>query len=572
MNAVPARSTDIGRAPLPLAAAVVVAAIGGIVLDRAFPDLGWWPCALLGVALVLVAAQGRRVGGALLVGFVFGAAFYFPHVEWATLFLGPLPWSALATVMALWCAAGTALIALGYRWMPRVWSSVPGRLLFVPAAIAGLWTAREGIASVWPYGGFSWGRVAFSQSDSPFSPLFAWIGVAGVTFAMVFLAALIVAAIQESIVAVRRRAPGERGIPAWTAAAAAIVVAITLLLSAVPSWTALPGTSESGDGTPATIRIGAVQGNTQASYFDPPDNVGDNLIGQVAATEPVYEQDVDVVIWPEGASDVDPLRDPGAAALWDEVSRRADAPLIGGTITARVQPDGTTRYFNTVILWRAGLGQLDFYDKKHPVPFGEYVPDRAIWRTFAPDLIDLIQREYTPGTTDAVVDLGAGDPASEFAGVLAGNAICFDIVDDQLLTEMIEQGAQIVLAETNNADFGRTDESIQQLAIARIRAIETARTVINISTVGTSAVILPDGTIAQQLETYTSAVMVADVPLRTTVTPAVLIGRQLEWLACGLGLSALLISALAARGRRGEESQALFRPGLRASSPRRARR
>ena len=116
---------------------------------------------------------------------------------------------------------------------------------------------------------------------------------------------------------------------------------------------------------------------------------------------------------------------------------------------------------------------------------------------------------------------------------------------------MIEQGAQIVFAETNNADFGRTDESVQQLALARIRAIETARTVVNISTVGTSAVILPDGTILQQLEWYTTAVMVADVPLRATVTPAVLIGRQLEWLACGLGLGALLISGLTTRRRRG---------------------
>jgi apolipoprotein N-acyltransferase len=504
--------------------------------------------------MVLVAAQGRTVGAALLVGFVFGAAFYFPHVEWAALFLGPLPWSALAVVMALWCALGTAAITLAYRWTPRIWPSAAGRLLLLPAAIAGLWTAREAIASVWPYGGFSWGRVGFSQSDSPFSPLFAWIGVSGVGFVVVFLTALAVAAGQEALAERRRRTPGTDA-GSIAPALGALVTTAALILIVVPPWTSLPGTTAATVGGPETLRIGAVQGDTKASYFDPPEFLGDNLRGQVAATEPVYDEDVDLVVWPEGASDTDPLRDEQAAQQWDEVSLRADAPLIGGTVTSRQDPDGTIHFYNTVILWRAGEGELDFYDKKHPVPFGEYVPNRAFWRLFAPELIDLVQREYTPGTTDAVMDIGAGDPGSEFAGVLAGNAICFDIVDDQLLTEMIEQGAQIVLAETNNADFGHTDESVQQLAIARIRAIETARTVVNISTVGTSAIILPDGTIQQQLETYTPDVMIADVPLRTTLTPAVLFGRQLEWLICALGLAALVIAGAAIRRSPGQLSR-----------------
>ena len=67
------------------------------------------------------------------------------------------------------------------------------------------------------------------------------------------------------------------------------------------------------------------------------------------------------------------------------------------------------------------------------------------------------------------------------------------------MTDMVRQGAEVVFAQTNNADFGRTDESVQQLAIARIRAIELAQTVVNISTVGTSAVILADGAIIDQL-------------------------------------------------------------------------
>ena len=210
-----------------------------------------------------------------------------------------------------------------------------------------------------------------------------------------------------------------------------------------------------------------------------------------------------------------------------------DAPLVAQGVTQR---DGL--FHNTAMLWRAGEGALDFYDKKHPVPFGEYIPDRAFWRPFAPDLIDLIQREYTPGTTDNVFDID---------GVIAGINICFDIVDDQILTDSVREGAQIIFASSNNADFGRTDESVQQLAIARIRAIELGRSVVNISTVGISAMIAPDGSIVQELPWYEPGAMVDDMPLSSTTTPAVFAGRQVEWFVSLLGLATLVLAGVAQR-------------------------
>jgi apolipoprotein N-acyltransferase len=176
------------------------------------------------------------------------------------------------------------------------------------------------------------------------------------------------------------------------------------------------------------------------------------------------------------------------------------------------------------------------------VPFGEYIPDRAFWRPFAPELIDLVQREYTPGVTDSVFDLG---------DVIVGVNICFDIVDDQLMTESVEDGAQVIFAQSNNADFGRTDESVQQLAIARVRALELGRSVVNISTVGTSAIMLADGTTIAQLPWYTAGAMVVDVPTSSTVTPAVTLGRQVEWLVSGFGLAILVLAGALGRRRRG---------------------
>ena len=515
---------------LPLGWALVAAAAAGPVLDRAFPDTGIWPLAFLGIGLVLVALQGRKADSSFLVGLVFGVAFYFPHIEWAAVFLGPIPWSALSVLMALWCGLGALLITWAYRWLPRLWPDGAGRLLLLPAVVAGLWIAREGVAAVWPYGGFSWGRVAFSQSDSPLNELFAWLGVAGVGFAMVFVVALAIEIWRAGITAQR----------------SLLVAAVILGLLAVPAWTSLPGTLSD-----QTIRVGAVQGDTKAGYFDPPENFGDNLLGQLAATEPIYDQDVDVVVWPEGSSDVNPLAYPQAAAEFDKVAERADAPLVAGIITARdtgeVDQSGEPvyQYFNTSTLWHAGEGQLDYYDKKHPVPFGEYVPDRWFWRQFAPDLIDLIGREYTPGTTDSVLDLGSAKTDGRM--VPAGIAICFDIVDDELMTGMVDEGAQLVLAQTNNADFGLTDESVQQLAMARIRALELARSVVNISTVGTSAIIHPDGSMHHRLPVYEPGVMVDDVPLGTTMTPAVIGGRQVEWLVSFGGLLVLGLAGLQSR-------------------------
>lgn len=486
-------------------------------MDAGFPDKSVWPLTLVGVGLVLTALIGRRVWSSVLVGFVAGLSFYLTHIAWASLFLGPLPMSALAVLEALFFAAGAAAITLAYRWVPVAFPTTAGRLGLLPVIVAGLWTAREAWASVWPYGGFAWGRVGISQADGPFAALFGWLGISGMTFVLVLLVAVAIECVRVA------------GLPLVSRIAAPVGLAAALLV-----FPAFP-VAHTGEMT-----VAAVQGNAKAGYFDgsTPEELQQ---AQLDATVPIFGEDVDVVVWPEGTTYRDPLKDPQATALFDLVSREMDAPLVAQGVSER---DGS--YYNTAVLWQAEDGALDFYDKKHPVPFGEYIPDRAFWRPFAPDLIDLIQREYTPGATDNVFDVN---------GVLAGINICFDIVDDQILTESVEEGAQLIFASSNNADFGRTDESVQQLAIARVRAIELGRTVVNISTVGTSAIIGPDGVTIAQLPWFEPGAMVEDVPLSTTVTAAVLVGRQIEWLVAGLGLAGLLIAGFAARGvRRNAES------------------
>nr|WP_194241386.1 apolipoprotein N-acyltransferase [Galbitalea soli] len=517
---------------MPLWASLLLAAVSGVALDDGFPDLGWWPMTFVGIGMVLVAMRGRRPRSALLVGFVAGVCFYLIHIEWASLFLGPLPMTALAVLESLFVALGTMCIALAYQWVPRAWPGRAGRLVLLPIVVAGIWTAREGIASVWPYGGFAWGRVALSQSQSPLAHLFAWVGVSGVSFLMVLVVALTLELAVSGQSSARTPGiaapmlPGEGGAPTRGAArltrVAVPLLALTLLV-VVPAFPLVL----SGSTT-----VAAVQGDGPAGYFQP-HNEGDLLAAQYAATIPLYGRRVDMVIWPEGASDLDPLESRAGAAVFDEVSRRMNAPLIAGTITHR-----GSKFYNTSLLWEAGKGAVDFYDKKHPVPFGEYVPDRAFWRPFAPSLIDLIGRDYTPGTTDTVFDVN---------GVIAGIDICFDISDDNVMRESVLSGAQFLIAQTNNADFGHTDESVQQLAIARIRAMELGRSLVNDSTVGTSAIIAPDGSTIRQLTPFTAATMVARVPLSTTVTPAAVAGSGIELFVGILGLGGLLAAIVAGK-------------------------
>ena len=80
-----------------------------------------------------------------------------------------------------------------------------------------------------------------------------------------------------------------------------------------------------------------------------------------------------------------------------------------------------------------------------------------------------------------------------------GDLICFEVVDDDLVEDVVAGGAQLLVVQTNNATFGLSDESVQQLAMSRLRAVETGRAVVHVSTVGVSAMIAPDGTLLEAL-------------------------------------------------------------------------
>ena len=487
--------------------AAALAVGSGALLVAAFPERSWWFAAPLGVAGLHLALRGRSARGGFGVAALAGTTFWLLQLSWLTTYLGPVPWLALATAQTLYVAVAGAATAALLGAADRTWTPI-GRIAFVPLTAAGIWTGRELVAGSWPYGGFGWGRVAASQVDGPFAELLAWLGPGGTTFAVVWLA---VFAVELACAPALGRAP-----------AAALVAGAALTFSAVPSWKP----TDVGE-----LRVAAVQGGVDAGLFSGAEP-GDILQAHERATEGAGP--VDLTIWPENASDLDPLASPDATARLDRVAR--EAPLLVGTITGR-----TGDLVNTSLLWEPGIGATDWYDKVRLVPFGEYVPDRAFWRQFAPDLIDLISRDYAPGVGDNVFGV---------AGTWIGVGICFDVVDDGLVREMVADGAELIVYQSNNADFGRTEQSAQQLGIARMRAIETGRTVVNVSTVGTTAIIRADGTVAGALPTWTPGALVDTVRLHGGTTPAVAFGERIGAGAAMLGVAGLALSVLGAVGRR----------------------
>ncbi len=513
----PAPSVAARRPLLRLAFAAPLSVVAGLLLVTAYPALAWWPMALPAVVLALLTLIGRRFWSAVLVGFLFGAAFFSVNLLFTARYLGPVPWIALSALESLLTAAFAVPLALAYRWLPRVAPGPVGRLLLLPALVAGLWTLREQIVGSWPYGGFPWGRIGVSQVNGPFAEVASWVGMSGLSFLVVLICA-------AAVEVVRYRSPRERRLRGRLLAATPAMAVLVLLL--VPQFP----TSDAG-----SMRVGAVQGNGPAGYFD---QRARNAVlnAQLAASAPLFGEDMDVLLWPEGGVDSDPTANASTAAVLQQLSRRVGAPLLVSAVTER-----GSQLYNSSLLWTPDGQRGATYDKRNPVPFGEYVPDRSFWEPFAPDLIGLIGREYTPGTAPPLIDVN---------GVGVGLAICFDVIYDDVVWDGAREGAEVYMFQTNNADFRGTDENLQQLAFAQMRAIETGRSVVNLSTVGTSQVIAPDGSTLDALPIDTAGHMLTDVPLRTGLTPAVVIGPAVK-ITLGWGsIAGLLVAGVVVAARK----------------------
>ena len=472
------------------------AIVGGLLSSLAMPREDIWPLIFVSVGMILVSIRGLRFWPATGIGFVAGLAFYMSQVEWLSLYLGPVPWIALSVMEAFIFAAGAGVIAIVWSWTKSFPHSLYRNSL-IALVIATLWTAREWVAINLPYGGFPWSRVAQALSESFLSQLVYFVGISGLTFISVFITVVILQALESKRKNLRSNYLG---------------VAATLLALATAWLFVVPVNAESGE-----VTVAAVQGNANAGLFANAER-GTFLRNHLDATALLdnhpLKSEIDFIVWPENASDLNPQASPLALAQIEAVVAKYQVPLILGAIT-----ESNKTYFNSSLYYDVTGAQVDQYDKKRPVPFAEYVPDREFWNQLAPDLIGLVSRDYAFGTRDGIFELN---------GNQLGALICFEIAIDDIGRELVFGGAEVILSQTNNADFGRSDETFQQAALARLRAIETGRAVVNISTVGVSRIFLPNGEIISELPIFEPGVMVEKIPLRNSITPAMAISPYFD--------------------------------------------
>ena len=439
--------------------------------------------------------------------------------------MGPIPWLMLAAMEACFPAIFGVFAVCVAR--------LPGR----PLWLAAVWSMQEWLKSSIPFGGFPWGVTAFSQADGPFLVLAQLGGAPAVSFAIALLATSLCALVTGAARWVRRDDTASNLRPsAGALIPAGAGICAVLLITAVTA----PGVRRAAMADDPTIVVAAIQGNVPRLGLDFNSQrraVLDNHVRQTVqladdvrtgkAPQPKF------VIWPENSSDIDPLSNADAAAQIDAAARAIGVPILVGAVVDR--PDATPEdpaASNTVIVWDPVTGPGERHDKQIVQPFGEYLP----WRSFFRHLSSYADRAgyFVPGNGTAVVHP---------AGVPVGVATCWEVIFDRALRRSVRNGAQLLAVPTNNATFDQP-MSEQQLAFAKLRAVEHGRYLIVAGTTGISAAITPDGRELARTAFFTPAYLDVEVRLRTEQTPATRWAEPLQWLLVAVAIAAVGVAML----------------------------
>jgi apolipoprotein N-acyltransferase len=317
------------------------------------------------------------------------------------------------------------------------------------------------------------------------------------------------------------------------------------LLPTLGVFVALP-TSGEGSG-PQSVVAAAVQGNVPRLGLDFNSQAYAVLNNHVAETMKLANDvaagkvpQPDFVLWPENSSDIDPYT---STTAQQEISTAVNAIGVPTLVGAYVDdPRDSAKFYNVSIEWLPHgdnpppVGSDRTYIKRQPVPFGEVLPYRSLLTKFI-KRFDRVPRDMISGTKAGIFQLG---PAK------VGSVICFEVGYDRLVRDVVRHGGRLITVQTNNATYGETGQPQQQLQISRLRAVEYARGVLIAATSGVSAVILPDGTIAEQSKEFTATNLVATMPLRSNLTLAARFG---VWVTRVIAASGVIF-AIIGGGRR----------------------
>lgn len=535
---------------------LILAAVSGAAAFTSYEPLGWWPAGIFAAGLFYFAllpwpistkTRPTMAQGALL-GFVHGMACYLLLLPWIGEFVGNPPYIALAVA----CSLYAILTGLGGIALARS----PWGFLAFPFWYLAIEFAR----SSFPFGGFAWVRLAWGQVDGPLAGLAQWGGPALVTVAAVLIGvgvAQLCATQLLTTVSTNARVVSVR--------VASVAVVILPLLGGVVATLQLNRPNNTFD----TITVAAIQGNVPRLGLDFAAQRSAVLHNHVRETKKLAAEnhDLDLVIWPENSSDVNPFSDRDAYDAIASAVDAVDTPVVVGTITRRDgDPYNTMQTFLPDRDAQSGQPTMtpgEFHDKVYLQPFGETLPMRSFFEKLS-EYAEMAGN-FVPGNGNSVLHIPTGhavdvphsrnsdetvDLTASQSDLAVGVATCYEVAFDEAFRRSIDNGASILTSPTNNATFGFTDMTYQQLAMSRMRAIETDRAMVVPATSGVSALIDPAGKVLADTEIFEANHLVDTLPLRSGVTPAVRFGQVLE---LALVLLGVVLGSLAVIRRRMKE-------------------
>ena len=442
----------------------VVALFSGVILSGAFAPLNWWFLLPIAIAMFLYAVTKTRKP--FLVSFVFASVFNFLTLKWTGIYVGLFPVFFLVVLQSIFYLP-LGFVSHKLNRYSRIWLSLP---IFLIADL---------IRSIFPFGGFGWNRLSFSQADSPYINVSAYLGDTALAFLGIAL-----------------------GIALYLLFARAQLFSVALILAGTTLSILLPITGLSQ----GSVNVLAVQGNVPRLGLDFNSRAEEvfnyHLKQSNVALEEVKEVP-DFIVWPENSVDIDPFVNSSIGEKISNLAKSTGAPVIVGAVLK-----GANGPENASILWNSDGEVASKYTKRTLTPFGEYIPLRSLATIVSP-------------FTDNVVDFSAGDQIilHKVGRALIAPVICYEIIDDSAV-RTIARNSNLMIVQTNNATFADSGQSAQQLNVTRIRAVENNRWVVSISTTGVSAIIDNHGQIQQITEQNTASYLSSQVNLITESTIA----------------------------------------------------
>jgi apolipoprotein N-acyltransferase len=480
----------------------------GLVCAAAFPPWDVGSLAFLGLTPLFLALEGSTPRHAAWLGYAAGLSFYLATIWWVintmtTYGRMPLPLSLVALLLLSGILAGYTAAFAGLLVAGRHWLRLPRGI--EPVLAAGLWVGLEFLRT-YLFSGFPWALLGYSQYRQPTVRLLASAaGVYGISALLLVVNGALACVLGACLGRDARAHP-------WRGALVPVSLAGLAVLATV-GYARVVWRDPAGG---APIRVALLQGNIDQSlkwdrrYQTETLDIYERLTRRAAAEKPA------LIVWPETAVPFFLRREPELSARVHRLAAETGIPLLTGSPDAG--EDG--RLYNSAFLL-GGDGRIrGRYDKRHLVPFGEYVP---LHRLFF----------FLDKLVVGIGDFGRGRAATVFSpdGARFGVMICYEVIFPGEVREFVRGGADFLVNITNDAWFGRSGAPYQHLAMAAMRAVENGTYLVRAANTGISAVIAPTGTILAETDIFTEGALVGTIHRRQSETPYTRYGDVVAWIS-----------------------------------------